>query len=37
LTVELAEGGTCAVRTKFDGRGGLTRKLGPFACEKVHP
>lgn len=37
LTVELAEGGTCAIRTKFDGRGGLTRKLGPFACEKVHP
>ena len=32
LTVELAEGGSCKVHTKFDGQGAVTRKIGPFPC-----
>ena len=32
LTVEFADGGSCKLRTEFDGKGGATRKIGPFAC-----
>jgi outer membrane usher protein len=32
LTVEFADGGSCKVHTTFDGQGGVTRKIGPFAC-----
>lgn len=32
LTVEFADGGSCKLRTTFDGNGGVTRKIGPFAC-----
>ena len=32
LTVEFADGGSCKLRTQFDGKGGATRKIGPYAC-----
>jgi hypothetical protein len=32
LTVEFADGGSCKVHSHFDGKGGPTRKIGPFAC-----
>jgi outer membrane usher protein len=37
LTVELAEGGSCKVRTKFDGKGAVNRKIGPFPCVGARP
>ena len=32
LTVEFAEGGSCKIHSQFDGKGGATRKIGPFPC-----
>jgi outer membrane usher protein len=37
LTVEFADGGSCKVRSEFDGKGSATRKIGPFACAGEHP
>ena len=37
LTVEFADGGSCKVRSEFDGKGSATRKIGPFACTGEHP
>ena len=36
LTVEMPDGTKCLVRTRFDGHGGVGRKLGPFPCEEAH-
>lgn len=36
LTVEMPDGSKCLVRTGFDGRGGVGRKLGTFPCKEVH-
>jgi outer membrane usher protein FimD/PapC len=35
LTVEFADGGKCKVHTDFDGHGGVTRKIGPYACAEA--
>lgn len=37
LTVEFADGGSCRVPTDFDGHGGVTRRIGPFACAEGRP
>jgi outer membrane usher protein len=37
LTVEFADGGSCKVRSEFDGKGSATRKIGPFACAGENP
>src|ERR1700730_7082774 len=37
LTVELAEGGSCKVHTKFDGQGAVNRRIGPFPCVGAPP
>jgi len=36
LTVEFADGASCKVHTEFDGKGGATRRIGPFACTREH-
>ncbi len=36
LTIEMPDGEKCLVRTEFDGRGGVGRKLGPFVCQETH-
>lgn len=36
LTVELPDGGKCLVRTDFDGKGGVDRKLGTLSCEDAN-
>lgn len=35
LTVEMPDGTKCRVRTRFDGRGGVGRRLGTFVCEEA--
>jgi len=35
LTVEMPDGAKCLVQTKFDGRGGVGRKLGTLPCEET--
>jgi hypothetical protein len=37
LTVELAEGGSCKVHAKFDGKGAVNRRIGPFPCVGARP
>jgi outer membrane usher protein len=37
LTVEFADGGSCRLPTDFDGHGGVTRRIGPFACDGGRP
>ena len=32
LTVEFADGGSCKIRSQFDGKGAATRKIGPLPC-----
>lgn len=34
LTVEMPDGKTCQVHSKFDGKGGSGRKIGIFPCEE---
>jgi len=36
VAVEMPDGTTCRVQTKFDGRGGVGRKLGTLPCEETH-
>ena len=36
LRVEMPDGTMCLVRTRFDGKGGVGRRLGTFPCEEAH-
>ena len=35
LTVEMPDGSKCLVRTSFDGKGGVGRRLGTFPCKET--
>ena len=30
--IEFADGGSCKIRSQFDGKGAATRKIGPLPC-----
>jgi outer membrane usher protein len=36
LTVEMPDGSKCLVRTDFDGKGGVGRRLGTLPCRETH-